>query len=182
MRLERIASARLAELAASRACLEDDIRPTALPRLASVLADGTTGRLALRLQLEAGPESWPVIGLRAAGTLQLVCQRCLGPVPWPLEIEARLTVVPDEAAAEALAEPFDSVLLDADGALCLRTMIEDEVLAVMPLAPLHDDRNECRPEHAEVPGEVADQEAAGETTRPFAGLRILQAEAARNGK
>lgn len=182
MRLERIASARLAELATSRACLEDEVRPAALPRLAGVLVDGTDGRLALRLQFEAGPESRPVVELRLAGTLQLVCQRCLGPVPWPLEIEARLTVVPDEAAAEMLAEPFDSVLLDADGALCLRTMIEDEVLAVMPLAPLHDERNECRPAHAEVPGEVADQEAAGETARPFAGLRILQAEAAKSGK
>jgi len=179
MRLERIPSARLAELAASRACLEGDIHPAALPRVAALLAGDAEGRLALRLRFEDGPESRRVISLHLGGMLQLVCQRCLGPVPWPVEIEARLTAVPDEAAAEALAEPFDSVLLDADGALRVHEMVEDEVLAAMPLAPLHDGQGECRPGHGRVPGQAAGHEAAGETTRPFAGLRALQAEAAK---
>ena len=179
MLAERIASARLAELAAAGTCLADSIPPAGLPRLAGVLADAAGSRLDVSLRLRAGPEALPVAELRVTGLLSLPCQRCLCAMPWAVDFEVALTAVPDEAAADGLADPFDSVLLDADGALPLWSMVEDEILAMLPLAPVHGDAGVCVPADDDGAGEAVDQGVAPRVNLPFARLAALQAEAGR---
>lgn len=167
---ERIASSRLAELSAEGAALTGALRAGELPRLAAVVARGPTVAdepLEVSVSFANGPEAHPVVRIRASGVLQLRCQRCLRPVRWPVAVDVALTAVPSEARAEDLADPFDSVLLDAEGGLALRDAVEDEVLATLPLAPLHED-----PACA---GGVAAVEPAATppVTRPFAGLAGL---------
>lgn len=176
MRLGQIASVRLAELAATESRLSGGISAGSLPRLAKLLAEGTAGDvLEVELRFHAGPESHVVMDLRVAGELQLVCQRCLGAVPWSPGLEVRLTIVPDEEAADRLAEPYDSVLLDARGALAAAVVVEDEILAAMPLAPVHEDEKDCL---STAPDDrQGEPEAPEEMVRPFAGLRALQGRA-----
>jgi uncharacterized protein len=168
MLAERIGSAQLAEMSAQGASLAATLRRVDLPRLADLLAQGPDVRdqpLVVEIDFRNGPEALPLVRIRARGELALVCQRCFGPVTWPLEVDVMLTAVSSEMAAEALADPFDSVVLDAEGALPLRAAVEDEVLAALPLAPVHD-RADCG-----VPG--ADDEPAKRVHRPFAGLDAL---------
>lgn len=168
---ERIASSRLAELSAEGAALTGTLRAGALPRLAAVVAQGAgvaDEPLAVSVSFANGPEAHPVVRIRATGVLQLRCQRCLRPVRWPVAVDVALTAVPSEARAEELADPFDSVLLDEEGALALRDAIEDEVLATLPLAPLHED-----PACAGAVVGAAEPAARPPVTRPFAGLAGL---------
>jgi uncharacterized protein len=167
---ERIGSSQLAELAAQGATLTGGLRAGELPRLAAVVARGAAVAdepLAVTVSFANGPEAHPVVRIRATGPLALVCQRCLGPVQWPVAVDVTLTAVPSESRAEELADPFDCVLLDGEGALALREAIEDEILATLPLAPLHEDAT-CASGIA-----TSAAPARATVTRPFAGLGDL---------
>jgi uncharacterized protein len=172
---ERIGSAQLAEMAAQGASRVARVRASALPRLAGLLAkDGASDQLWLEAEFAQGPEGYPQVRLRISGTLGLVCQRCLKRIDWPLTIDVSLTIVAHEAETRDLADPFDSVLLDAEGGLELILAAEDEVLAALPLAPVHVEGAPCR---AESVAAVAPQ---GElANRPFAGLDELMGRGGR---
>lgn len=172
---ERIGSAQLAEMAAQGASRVARVRADALPRLAGLLArDGASDKLLLEAEFAQGPEGYPQVRLRISGTLGLVCQRCLKRIDWPLAIDVSLTIVANEAETANLADPFDSVLLDAEGELGLVVAAEDEVLAALPLAPVHDEGVPCRAES------VATVARQGEpANRPFAGLDELMGRGGR---
>lgn len=118
----------------------------------------------LRYEVQGVPEEQgrPALRLRLDGSLQLVCQRCLAALEFPLRIEASLQLVATQAELDA--EP-----LEAEGAerivagreMSVHDLIEDELLLAIPIAPRH----EC----------CAAREAitARERHSPFAGLRGL---------
>lgn len=173
MLAERIGSAQLVELAAAGAGLADSFGGSKLPRVAAMLAAGDDGHLDVSLRFRNGPEGFPVVEVSVTGALPLPCQRCLGAVRWPAELHAALTVVPDDASADDLADPFDSVMLDSDGALPLRSMVEDEILAMMPLALLHQEAEGCKPAAGIAAGPALQPAAGARFSRPFAGLGAL---------
>lgn len=107
-----------------------------LSRLHDVLAshDGT-----LLWWLEGGYEAGrPVLRIGIEGSLNLVCQRCLGPYAFALEVETVLPLARDEAEL-ARWEREDPLLdgLIADAHLDVRALIEDEVLLGLPVIPKH---------------------------------------------
>jgi uncharacterized protein len=162
---ERIGSAQLAEMAAQGASRTARVRAATMPRLAGLLAkEGAADQLFLEAEFRQGPEGFPEVRLRITGTLQLVCQRCLRPLDWPVAIDVRLTVVATEAETGELADPFDSVMLDA-GELQLLVAAEDELLANLPLAPVHADNAACPAADGTAQGEAAN--------RPFAALGAM---------
>ena len=70
------------EFARSRGRLSGEWPIADFPRLQGAVQSGT----ALRYELEGVPEEQgrPALRLRVTGTLQLACQRCLGPLEHPL--------------------------------------------------------------------------------------------------
>lgn len=109
--------------------------------------------------------------LKAQSTFPMVCQRCLGPLDVPLEVERSFRFVADEATAEALDEDVEEDLLALSREFDLRELIEDELLMSLPVVPRH---GEC-PEH--VPMEVVDEAfeaASAEKPNPFAALASLR--------
>jgi uncharacterized protein len=173
MLAERIGSSQLAEMSAQGASLTTTLRPGNLPRLAGTTGGGQVrpdGALEVTIRFSIGPESFPVVQIRVTGTVDLTCQRCLGPVGCPLELDVALTMVGSEADAEALADPFDSIVLDEEGGLRLRMAVEDEILAALPLVPLHGEGAGC----TMMAGTSAAAEMPVRTAnRPFAGLAAL---------
>ncbi|GIK33903.1 MAG: hypothetical protein AMXMBFR45_23010 [Gammaproteobacteria bacterium] len=182
MLAERIGSAQLLELSAAGAGLTEDVRGSDLPRVAALLAAHTGGQLEVALRFRNGPEDFPVVEVIVTGLLPLVCQRCLAAVDWPVDLQVALTVVPDEATAGELADPFDSVLLDRDGALPLRSMVEDEILAMMPLAPLHDAGKGCNAAAGDAVAQIVEPVPEARVNRPFAGLGVLIRDDGRDRK
>ncbi len=174
MKVERIGSAELKDLVAHTATLELSLAAPSLARLAA-LWPATSGRsvatgacdAVLRLDasfaFQSGSEGHPQFHLKATGTVPLVCQRCLEGLVLPVTVDVLLTTVRDDSEAASLADPFDAVLLDS-GELDLAQVIEDEVLAILPLAARHPETTPC--------GQAA-RRNSGETHRPLAGLAKL---------
>ena len=104
-----------------------------------------------------------------SGAVWLRCQRCLEAVRWPVALTMELCVVEDERAAQALEDPFDSILLDA-GELPLFSAMEDELLAAVPLAPRHFGAESCSLPLARSQSGTRDADAR---QRPFADLDTL---------
>ena len=108
-------------------------------RLADVLADdegGITYHLCGQLQPEAGRDFFLL--LRLEGLLNLVCQRCLKPYAWPVDLNVRLKLyrsgqqIPDDEMATD-----DHDVLVAGAQLDVLTVVEDELLLAMPFIPKH---------------------------------------------
>lgn len=71
-----------------------------------------------------GGQVWLRLRVRAA--FPMTCQRCLGPVDVPLEVDREFRFVADEATAEALDDESEEDLLALSREFNLRELIEDE--------------------------------------------------------
>lgn len=172
---ERVDSAQLKELARQGASMALRVPVSKSSRLLSCTdragsGDNSAG-LAATVQFDIGPEGFPRVGLSITGQLSLECQRCLGPVQWPVRIETQLSVLENDEQTELLASPFDSVLVNANG-LDLVAILEDEILAALPMAPMHGDESQCKPAGGDDDNSAIDAELM---QRPFADLASLVA-------
>ena len=74
-----------------------------------------------------------------AGEPVLCCQRCLGGVKFPLVISSRLQLMapgeewPDDDLVDDSADA-----ITAEKALAVLSLVEDEVLLALPIAPRHE--------------------------------------------
>ncbi len=169
MLAERIGSLQLASLAADGSCIDEQVSVRQLPRLHEALAkSGGDQALAVQVRLSRGGAGLVVLDIAVTGALPLICQRCLQPVSWDIDFEVTLSAVRSEERAEELPDPFDSILLDAEGGLALATAVEDEILSQLPLVPLHETAECAAGQQA-----TAADSGTSEVTRPFAALGIL---------
>jgi len=72
----------------------------------------------------------------------LPCQRCLGSMPYKVDVERTLYLARNEAEMERLDALPDSDAIQAGEALNLVDLVEDEVLLSLPLATMHAE-GEC---------------------------------------
>ncbi|MBX3658695.1 MAG: DUF177 domain-containing protein [Ramlibacter sp.] len=82
------------------------------------------------------PEVW--LHLTAMAVLPLTCQRCLGPVDIPLEVERSFRFVADEETASAQDDEAEEDLLVLSRSFDLHELVEDELLMEMPPVPRHE--------------------------------------------
>lgn len=82
----------------------------------------------------------PSVCLSVTATVGLVCQRCLGRFDQSVSIESCLPVARNEAEMQRWEsdDPMLDVLV-ADAQLDVRSLVEDEILLGLPLAPRHPD-------------------------------------------
>ena len=123
----------------------------------------------LRVQTGAPDQVW--LHLQAQAHLPLICQRCLGPVLVPVEVDRSFRFVADEATAMALDDEAQEDLLVLSREFNLLELVEDEVILAMPLVPFH----EVCPEP--VPMSAADPQFEHDTDQrphPFAALAGLK--------
>jgi uncharacterized protein len=110
--------------------------------------------------------------LRAEAVVTLECQRCMGPLDLPLEVESRLQLVETEAELEAEESGEDDP--DAPDQVLgsayfdVQSLIEDELILALPYVPKHE---VC----PSLPKELESSEG-GDTDRPspFAMLAKLK--------
>lgn len=133
-----------------------------LGRLADALADGS-GELDCSLDGGRDEDGKPYLHLQVNGVLRLACQRCLSALPFDVHVDSRLLPMapgqewPDEELSDDASD-----MIEADAALSVMSLIEDEVLLALPIAPRHED---CRPPSA----------AGGDSKpSPFAALADLK--------
>jgi uncharacterized protein len=111
----------------------------AFPRLAHEFTQGTlfcrvVGRVDQRGSLS--------LQLTVSGDVQLTCQRCLGSMPYKVDVVRTLYLARNEAEMERLDALPDSDAIQAGEILSLVDLVEDEVLLSLPLATMHAE-GEC---------------------------------------
>jgi uncharacterized protein len=159
-----IGSAEIAELAGRHAEQQLAWRVADLDRLAAVADGARSGELTVLAAFRPAAEGLARLDLSIHGTLVLTCQRCLGDLVWPVDLSAEFCIVASDDDAGRLREPIDAVAPGPEG-LSLAELTEDEVLAALPLAPMHAAGAGCT---AGEPASVPDG-----PNRPLAGLAAL---------
>lgn len=150
------------EFARERRRLAGDFAISCLPRVVDLLA-GDQGSLSWMARGECDSEGKAFLFLEIVGDLQLKCQRCLGALSHALTIKSRLRLVPEGSSwpdEELEDDQVDPIEACEDQSLL--SLIEDEILLALPIAPRHQD---CA-----IPG-YDDGSAA---VSPFAALATLK--------
>jgi uncharacterized protein len=118
----------------------------------------------------------PVLQLGIVADLRLRCQRCLGPVAFPLTASMTLVLATEERDFES-AEVDGLEAIPASRHMRVPDLVEDELLLAMPMFARHAD--EACGERAATAGDPVATEPAGDDgdggkPSPFAVLRTLK--------
>ncbi len=109
----------------------------ALPALKS-----SAGELQVVLELGKDADGTHYLAGSLHGDVVLTCQRCLGEMVLPLDVEFRLGLIRDEAAINDLSDWYDPLVVTAEPA-DIADILSDEVLLALPIVPLHGESEEC---------------------------------------
>ena len=146
------------EFATAGATQEGTLPLSSFPRLQDVLVSDA-GEAAYALKGVHDGRGRPSLQLSVRGTLQLRCQRCLGPLAHEVRTESLLVLASSQAEIDAEPVGVDSAdRVIAGKEMGVPDLVEDELILALPYAPRHEGCEASPTEH-----EV--------TTSPFAGLR-----------
>jgi DUF177 domain-containing protein len=135
----------------------------ALPQL-----DSQEGELEVVLELGRDEDGTHCLAGSVQGRLVLLCQRCLEPMEYPLDVTFRLGLVHNEEQIHALSDRYEPLLITGEPA-SLAEVLTDEVLLALPIVPLHSGASTCRP-----PATEYQTPANNQRENPFAVLAQLK--------
>ena len=153
------------EFARGRKNLAGNIALARLKRVNDHLASADGGvRFTLTGYLNENGD--PGLRCQVHGTLQLVCQRCLEPMNFALEIDSSLLLVNDTHALAEDNDPETPDRIPVQRDMPVAALVEEEILLTLPMAPHH-------PEDA-----CKTRQAQSETGKlhPFAALARLKTD------
>jgi uncharacterized protein len=122
--------------------LRGTIAVASLERLLPVL-NSDEGELQVVIELGKDPNGVRYLKGSIEGEVVLKCQRCLDNMSLPLDLLFRLGLVTSEAAADALPDCYEPLLVTAEPAH-IADMIAEEVLLAIPIVPRHSDSVNCQ--------------------------------------
>ncbi len=105
-------------------------------RLRDVLYDDV-GTLNFCVRGEYDAKGRPQLRLVINGVMHLQCQRCLGSIKHAVDIANELRLASDTELGHEIDPEEPGDVIPADVALDVGTLVEDEVLLSLPLAPRH---------------------------------------------
>jgi uncharacterized protein len=119
------------------------------------------GEAAYKLRGVRDARGRPSLRLEVRATLQLRCQRCLGPLQHDVDTDELLVLAASQAEIDAEPGGVDAPdRVVAGHEMKLAELVEDELILAVPYAPRH--------EHCEARVGTFGE---GKTVSPFAGLR-----------
>lgn len=143
--------------------LERHFSVAELPRLHEAGAQDGSIDVQLKFSLFDGR---PAVDGTLSGAVQLSCQRCVQPVPVPIDERFQVVLLQQERADEPGG--YEPVIADP-AHFDVRWLAEEQALLALPLVPLHP-AGECA---AAIVPPRAKQAARTGTQRPFENLRDL---------
>lgn len=146
-----------------------------LPRLQALLADnGDSSDIRVDLQFEKNSQNECFITGTIEAELILVCQRCLGDLPYHLQtrLAVRVLEVLQASGDRELEADELEVVLSEQGRLDLRALIEDEVILSLPIVSSHD-AADCNQQLSAF-RTSAEAQSADRQNKPFAALEALK--------
>ena len=159
-------------LAGTEAKIDFTIPLDELPRVARELAsaEGTaTGTVRFSRQMGRA-----VADLQVSAQPQVVCQRCMQPMRWPVEVKSRIALVSDYDAADRVPGGMEVFLVEADS-VSVRDLVDEEIMIELPHIARHAEGSECAGRKVQLPGQEAEAEEASapDVQKPFAQLGEL---------
>jgi len=116
--------------------LEGEILPGGMQRLRKLLSSDV-GTVRIRLVFDLDDAGNPRVQGSISATLEVLCQRCMAPMPLSLETRVLLGIVTTEAQANALPDDYEPLLVGSEE-VSLTELVEDELLLALPLTALHE--------------------------------------------
>lgn len=127
------------QFARDRGTVSGTLGIDALPRLAASGCEAATVRYQVHGAVNAAGR--PILAVEASGVAMLACQRCLDAVEFPVALSVALELAASEREIVEADDDVDRVL--ATNAMDVAALVEDEVLLVLPMAPMHE---RCEPD------------------------------------
>jgi len=129
------------KFARGRQSLEGNLSVASMRRLHDSLASDA-GTVEFRLTGYLNEEGAPCLRCQVSGVLKMICQRCLEPMNYALNVDSVLLLTTDaQLLQNDDPEAPDVILAQQD--LPVADLVEEEILLVLPMAPLHS-AGECK--------------------------------------
>lgn len=112
-----------------------------LSRLAQM--QGSTEGLEYHLRGGKAGNGRPCLRISVRGCVQLLCQRCLDPLPAPIAVDAELQLAESLSEISEAEDDIDRVL--ASRRMDVAQLVEDEVILALPMVPRHAACDRGRP-------------------------------------
>src|SRR6187399_1708869 len=159
-------------LVGTEAAIDFTIPLEGLPRLAREIS-GTAGAAAGSVRFSRH-QGHAVADLRVNAQPEVVCQRCMQPMRWPVEVNSRIALVSDYDAADRVPDGLEVFLVEADS-VSVRDLVDEEILLALPNVARHAEGSECADSKMQLPGQEADEEESvdSQVQKPFAQLGEL---------
>jgi len=132
------------------------------------LLDSPEGELEVLLEFGRDEDGAHYLTGTVQGKLTLLCQRCLEPMEYPLNVTFQLGLVHSQEQSQGLSERYEPLLITGEPA-SLAEVLTDEVLLALPIVPLHSGASTCRP-----PATDCQTPASSQRENPFAVLAQLK--------
>ena len=146
--------------------------PQQLPRFRALLAEDS-GTIAADLAFSRDEENRFVIRVSVSAEVQVVCQRCLQPMPLALAADNTLAVVWNDEQARQLPRSLEPLILGEDEDCSLWDIVEDELILGLPAFSYHD-TDDCKKILAEFSAPPAEAGGGEEKSNPFNVLAQLK--------
>ncbi|ARN76457.1 YceD family protein [Oceanicoccus sagamiensis] len=154
---------------------------SSLPRIEDLLAEGDSGKdseIAVKLEFYIDDERKRRVDGKITGTVNMTCQRCLEPMPVPIDVQFELGIVWSEEDAERLPKTLEPLIVGEE-LVDLADIVSEELILSLPYVNYHP-AADCKqdvgyssvdPEAAEA---VAKADADNEKDNPFHVLEQLK--------
>jgi DUF177 domain-containing protein len=159
-------------LVGTEAAVDFTIPLAELPRVSHELtASDGEARGNVRFSRQLGQA---VADLDVSAAPEVVCQRCMQPMRWPIQVKSRIALVSDYNAADRVPEGLEVFLVEADS-ISVRDLVDEEILLALPHVARHEEGSECAGSKMQLPGQEAEAEEAADSQvqKPFAQLGEL---------
>ena len=115
-----------------------------------------------------------VADLEVSAHPEVVCQRCMQPMRWPVKVKSRVALVSDYDSADRVPKEMEVFLVEADS-VSVRDLVDEEVMLALPNVPRHAEDSECARRKVQLPGQPDEPEDAPDlqVQKPFAQLGEL---------
>jgi uncharacterized protein len=159
-------------LVGTDAVVEFTIPIAELPRVSHELV-GTEGSASGRVRFSR-QVGQAVADLEVKAAPEVVCQRCMQPMRWPVVVNSRIALVSDYNAADRVPEGMEVFLVEADS-VSVRDLVDEEILLALPHVARHEEGSECAGSSLLLPGQEAESEEDSDpqVQKPFAQLGEL---------
>ncbi|HEX7081934.1 MAG TPA: YceD family protein [Gammaproteobacteria bacterium] len=106
------------------------------------LLQSDKGTVKATLRFRQDPGGWLIIDVEYETTVQLLCQRCLEPLEYPLRDRVEMVLLESASLEKHVPDRYEPLVLD-DERLMPAILIEDELIISLPIVPRHERPEDC---------------------------------------